>query len=179
MSGGPCRVFFSRDRQSARGSCAQSLDEGLCSAARVTRDPLARSVARPCPFRSRRCPIRCPFGKQQRRQCCDFASFAPSTCRSMIAEKPSAPAQHCVTLCDWRSLGSGPASPTVRAASQRADPYLNPPDRQEAAQPTESANARSDIRHGGIGHVPYSGEGIVHVFDHREQKGEDSSSCRY
>ena len=42
LSGGPCReFFFSRERQSARGSCAQSLDEALlgCTGDAGAKDP--------------------------------------------------------------------------------------------------------------------------------------------
>ena len=72
---------------------------------------------------------------------------------------------------------------TPRSGSKRCrwvrTPIHNPPGRKQLPQATASANARSDIHHRGIGHVPYSGEGIVHVFDHREQEGEDARGRRH
>ena len=82
LSGGPCREFlFSRERQSARGSCAQSLNEAFlgCTGCQGIPSPFRCPpvpLNLPFPFR---CPIRCPFGNNNNGNVVILLALRPST----------------------------------------------------------------------------------------------------
>jgi len=86
LSGGPCREFHSsRAIASRRAGHAPSPSTRPCSAARAAKGSLARLPARAVePSVLVPLPDPLPVRQQQQRQCRDFASFAPSTCRSII-----------------------------------------------------------------------------------------------